>query len=85
MNANRLPPLPRLFIRRPNQVEANPCLAVMNSVLSMSVLSSLSLPFDRLLPNSRFLDHLSLIDISVHLFVHTHPTTGLCILAFISI
>ena len=31
----RLPPLPRLRVRRPNQADANPCLAIMSSVLSM--------------------------------------------------
>ncbi|KAG9239714.1 hypothetical protein BJ875DRAFT_447444 [Amylocarpus encephaloides] len=30
----RLPPLPRLRVRRPNQSEANPCLALMTSVLT---------------------------------------------------
>ncbi len=37
----RLPPLPRLRVRRPNQAEANPCLGIMSSVLSIS---SLPLP-----------------------------------------
>ena len=31
----RLPPLPKLRVRRPNQSEGNPCLALMSSVLSM--------------------------------------------------
>ncbi|KAF2228803.1 mitochondrial ribosomal protein 10 [Viridothelium virens] len=31
--APRLPPLPKLRVRRPNQAEANPCLGVMSSVL----------------------------------------------------
>jgi len=31
----RLPPLPKLRVRRPNQTDANPCLALMSSVLSM--------------------------------------------------
>ncbi|KAH8670188.1 hypothetical protein BGZ60DRAFT_406860 [Tricladium varicosporioides] len=30
----RLPPLPKLRVRRPNQTEANPCLAIMSSVLT---------------------------------------------------
>ncbi|KAI6710016.1 mitochondrial 37S ribosomal protein YmS-T, partial [Diplocarpon mali] len=30
----RLPPLPKLRVRRPNQAEANPCLAIMSSMLS---------------------------------------------------
>ncbi|KAH8819933.1 hypothetical protein F5884DRAFT_762204 [Xylogone sp. PMI_703] len=30
----RLPPLPKLRVRRPNQSEANPCLAIMSSVLT---------------------------------------------------
>ncbi|KIN03605.1 hypothetical protein OIDMADRAFT_17948 [Oidiodendron maius Zn] len=30
----RLPPLPRLKVRRPNQSESNPCLAIMSSVLT---------------------------------------------------
>jgi hypothetical protein len=34
----RLPPLPKLRVRRPNQSEANPCLALMTSVLSTSPL-----------------------------------------------
>ena len=42
----RLPPLPKLRVRRPNQGEGNPCLLLMNSVLSTSSLSSTScLPF----------------------------------------
>jgi hypothetical protein len=31
----RLPPLPKLRVRRPNQADANPCLTLMSSVLSM--------------------------------------------------
>ncbi|TVY54706.1 37S ribosomal protein MRP10, mitochondrial [Lachnellula cervina] len=31
----RLPPLPKLRVRRPNQSEANPCLALMSSVLNL--------------------------------------------------
>jgi len=31
----RLPPLHKLRIRRPNQADANPCLSIMSSVLSM--------------------------------------------------
>lgn len=38
----RLPPLPRLKIRRPNQADANPCLAIMSSVLSTILTSPLS-------------------------------------------
>ncbi|KAA8575478.1 hypothetical protein EYC84_004631 [Monilinia fructicola] len=30
----RLPPLPKLRVRRPNQTDANPCLAIMTSVLT---------------------------------------------------
>lgn len=30
----RLPPLPKLRVRRPNQADANPCLTLMSSVLS---------------------------------------------------
>ncbi|KAF8856850.1 mitochondrial ribosomal protein 10 [Acephala macrosclerotiorum] len=30
----RLPPLPKLRVRRPNQADANPCLALMSSVLT---------------------------------------------------
>ncbi len=30
----RLPPLPKLRVRRPNKPETNPCLALMTSVLS---------------------------------------------------
>ncbi len=33
MSVNRLPPVPKLRVRRPNKQEVNPCLAVMNSVL----------------------------------------------------
>ena len=29
----RLPPLPRLRVRKPNQGEANPCVALLSSVL----------------------------------------------------
>ena len=29
----RLPPLPKLRVRRPNQAEANPCIGVLSSVL----------------------------------------------------
>jgi hypothetical protein len=32
--AIRLPPLPKLRVRRPNQTDANPCLGIMTSVLS---------------------------------------------------
>jgi len=31
--APRLPPLPKLKIKRPNKVEANPCVGVLSSVL----------------------------------------------------
>lgn len=31
----RLPPLPKLRVRRPNQTDANPCMGLMSSVLSM--------------------------------------------------
>lgn len=34
----RLPPLPKLRVRRPNQADANPCLAIMSSVLSTQLL-----------------------------------------------
>jgi hypothetical protein len=30
----RMPPLPKLRVRKPNAGEANPCLAIMSSVLS---------------------------------------------------
>ncbi|KAN0090534.1 hypothetical protein V8E51_019113 [Hyaloscypha variabilis] len=30
----RLPPLPKLRVRRPNQADANPCLTLMSSVLT---------------------------------------------------
>jgi len=33
----RLPPLPQLRVRRPNQTNANPCVGVMTSVLSTSI------------------------------------------------
>ncbi|KAL1588874.1 hypothetical protein WHR41_02601 [Cladosporium halotolerans] len=33
-SAPKLPPLPKLRIRRPDQTSANPCLNVMSSVLS---------------------------------------------------
>jgi hypothetical protein len=33
--AMRLPPLPKLRVRRPNQADANPCLGIMSAVLSM--------------------------------------------------
>lgn len=39
----RLPPLPRLRVRRPNQAEANPCLGIMSSVLSTFPSTSLPL------------------------------------------
>ncbi|KAI9648775.1 40S ribosomal protein mrp10 [Ciborinia camelliae] len=29
----RLPPLPKLRVRRPNQTDSNPCMAIMTSVL----------------------------------------------------
>lgn len=32
--APRLPPLPKLRVRRPNQAEANPCVGIMTSMLS---------------------------------------------------
>ena len=38
----RLPPLPNLRVRRPNQADANPCLAIMSSVLSTSPIPSSS-------------------------------------------
>ncbi|KAK5017420.1 40S ribosomal protein mrp10 [Cryomyces antarcticus] len=31
--APRLPPLPKLRVRRPNKSDANPCLGIMSSVL----------------------------------------------------
>lgn len=34
LSAPRLPPLPKLRVRRPNKPETNPCLALMTSVLS---------------------------------------------------
>lgn len=34
----RLPPLQKLRVRRPNQADANPCLSIMSSVLSMFLL-----------------------------------------------
>merc|ERR1711939_763028 len=33
----RLPPLPKLRVRRPNQADANPCLALMSSVLKTQI------------------------------------------------
>jgi hypothetical protein len=30
----RLPPLPKLRVRRPNKAETNPCVVIMSSVLS---------------------------------------------------
>ncbi|KAF7902306.1 hypothetical protein EAF00_002209 [Botryotinia globosa] len=30
----KLPPLPKLRVRRPNQTDSNPCLAIMTSVLT---------------------------------------------------
>ena len=32
----RLPPLPKLRVRRPNQPTANPCVGIMTSVLGIS-------------------------------------------------
>ena len=32
----RLPPLPKLRVRRPNKFEDNPCMSVMSSVLGQS-------------------------------------------------
>ncbi|WPH00406.1 hypothetical protein R9X50_00323300 [Acrodontium crateriforme] len=34
--STKLPPLPKLRIRRPDRVEANPCLGVMSSMLGTS-------------------------------------------------
>ena len=33
--APKLPPLPKLRIRKPNRADANPCIGVMSSVLGM--------------------------------------------------
>lgn len=33
--APRLPPLPKLRVRKPDQANANPCIGVMSSVLGM--------------------------------------------------
>lgn len=35
--STKLPPLPKLRIRRPDRVEANPCLGVMSSMLGASI------------------------------------------------
>lgn len=51
--AVRLPPLPKLRVRRPNQVDSNPCLTVMSSVLSTPLPTrQLSLPMVWLLISS---------------------------------
>jgi hypothetical protein len=44
----RLPPLPKLRVRRPNQADANPCLTLMSSVLSMLIFCLSPFPFDPL-------------------------------------
>jgi hypothetical protein len=51
--AVRLPPLPKLRVRRPNQIDANPCLTIMSSVLSTPLPNSQhSLPLMWLLISS---------------------------------
>ena len=41
--APKLPPLPKLRVRKPDQTSANPCLGVMSSVLGMLLLKILCL------------------------------------------
>ena len=44
----RLPPLPRLRVRRPNKTEMNPCMGIMTSVLGMCYLSAAADVFNAL-------------------------------------
>lgn len=35
--APKLPPLPKLRVRKPDRADANPCIGVMSSVLGMAI------------------------------------------------
>lgn len=43
-SAPRLPPLPKLKVKRPNKVEPNPCVGILSSVLG--ILAWFALPVD---------------------------------------
>jgi len=45
--APRLPPLPKMRVRRPNKADANPCVGIMSSVLGTFVDFSFLLSFLR--------------------------------------
>lgn len=41
----RLPPLPKLRVRRPNAPQPNPCVGIMTSVLGMTLLLNTTAPY----------------------------------------